>query len=203
MEQYMKVLRTYGRMSAPLKQALQEGAQRLLLQTNDVIQAEGSSGDHFYFIEKGLVRAFDYVKQKEDTLWFKKENEFILQVKGLFDNPATSVIIEAVEDCTLWAFPADLVKRLSGEFLEFNYHVMNMVMEDLVSTDKRIKLERFTLASDKYDWFRQHSPDVMDRAPAKYLASFIGISEKEFRHLQQSKMKLHLPKRSYKKHKDS
>src|ERR1700761_4629343 len=142
MEQYMKVLRTYGRMSAPLKQELEEGAQRLLLQKNDTIRAEGASGDHFYIIEKGLVRAFRNENQGEDTLWFKKENECILQLKGMFDDAVISVTIEALEDCTLWAFSPELVKKLSEKFLEFNHHMMIMGARDWATSYEQMYMER-------------------------------------------------------------
>jgi hypothetical protein len=147
------------------------------------------------------VRAFFYVKRKQDTLWFKKENEFILLPKVLFDNPETAEIIEVLEDSIIWAFSAEFVKQLCDTFAEFHGHIGTMVMLDWVSSDRRIKLGRLPLGSDKYDWLRQHFPSLMDRAPVKHLAAFLGISEKEFRHLHKSKIKLHLALRKHKRDK--
>ena len=204
MEQYLKVLMSYGKVCPPLKRDLEQHVHYLLLKKGDLLQDRGNLCDRIFFLEKGIVRGFNFEGRKQHTFWFKKENEFVLQLKSILgeadrDTPA----IEALEDCHVWIFPASLVARLNEQYPEFIFLQMILIMEDIVSTRERSRYEELRLSSGKYDYLRQYYPDLIRRVPTKYLASFIGITEREFRHLQESRIKLHLSFRRHRRYKDS
>lgn len=187
----MKVLKSIRRFSPELQRQLDEHAQCRSLKKGDLIKTIGQDLDELYFIEKGVVRGYD--PESQETLWFKKENEFIPQLQLIVAKMKTNkkLEIQMLEDGTLWVLPGSLVSRLVREFLEFNFHLTHLVVKEILLVEDNVRLERERDPSLKYDYLRQHAPDLFRRVDPVHLASFIGVTEKEFLHLHNSK--LHLP----------
>jgi len=204
MEQYMKVLKSYKRMALELELYLRENVKPVIFRKNDIIQKEGILCDHIYFIERGIVREFFYEGRNQRTVWFKKENEFIISLQNAFNKSAEyAMFIEALEDCVLWAFPADLINHLTKHFVEFNNHLIIMMTKDMIKMEKNYKLNRKKeLTSLRYDYLRQESPDFFTRVPVKHLASFVGISVKAFEHFGQNNIHLKMSSRRRVRRKD-
>jgi hypothetical protein len=64
-------------------------------------------------------------------------------------------------------------------------------VKEILMVEDHDRLERERDPSLKYDYLRQHAPELFRRVDPVHLASFIGITEKEFLHLHKSD--LHLP----------
>jgi CRP-like cAMP-binding protein len=196
MEQYVKVLKSYKRMAPELELSLRENVKQVIFRKNDVIQEEGVLCDHIYFIERGVVRGFFHEGRRQQTVWFKKENEFIISISEDINEPDNcTMAIEALEDCLLWAFPVDLIDYLTKHFPEFNHHLMIMMMKDITKMKEHYRLYREELPSLRYDYLRRKSPDLFTRVPVKHLASFVGISEKAFEHMGQNNIHLKMSSR--------
>jgi CRP-like cAMP-binding protein len=175
MEQYMKVLKSYKGMPPAMESFLQENIRAVVIKRNEIIQPQDPVFDHIYFIEKGIVRAFGYKRQQQLTYLFKKE------------------IIEAIEDSVLWAFPGALIEQALDRFPEFNEHLRLMIMKEEGLMYRQFRLEHGGSLSDKYDYIRQTFPDFLKRIPPKYLASFRGISEKQFSRIHETNLHMKIP----------
>ena len=96
----MKVLKSYKRMAPELQLYLQENVKPVIVRKNDTIQKKGAFCDHIYFIENGVVRGFVHERRSQRTVWFKKENEFIISLQKIINKPRKPItVIEALEDC--------------------------------------------------------------------------------------------------------
>jgi len=143
-----------------------------------------------------LVRGFFNEGRSQRTVWFKKENEFIISLQKIINKPRKSItIIEALEDCLFWAFPADLIDYLTKHLIEFNHHLSIMMTNDILKMEDRYELSRTELASLRYDYLRQESPDLFNRVPVRHLASFVGVSVKVFEHMEQNNIHLKMSSR--------
>jgi hypothetical protein len=76
-----------------------------------------------------------------------------------------------------------------GNFLEFNENYSIMLLKDMEQINTRTDLYDGP-AEGLLDNLRQQGPDLLDRVPTKYLASFAGVSEKVFLHMKQSPIHL-------------
>ena len=178
-------------MAPELELYLRENVKPVIVRKNDIIQKKGAFCDHIYFIERGLVRGFSNEGRSQRTVWFKKENEFIISLQKIINKPRKSItVIEALEDCVFWAFPADLIDYLTKHLIEFNHHLSIMMMNDMIKME-----ERYELTSLRYDYLRQESPDLFTRVPVRHLASFVGVSVKVFEHMEQNNIHLKMSSR--------
>lgn len=198
MEQYMKILKSFKRTPAELEKYLRHNVRPIPFKSGDYIQKEGKICGHLYFIEKGIVRTFDTRRGQERTYWFKKENDFIIALKGSENRITPTRAIQAVEDVILWDFPEDLLYATRKKFDLFNIHFSAILIKGLEENEDRSDLMDESPAR-WLDYLRQTAPDLLDRVRLKYLASFIGVSEKVFLHMKNNP--LHLDMGS-KKHQD-
>jgi CRP-like cAMP-binding protein len=190
MEQYMKVLKSLKRFPRTLEDKLRENVKPILFKTGDIIQWQGKYCRHLYFIEKGLVRIFYTTKGNEQVHGFKKENDFIIgHIVPEDGSEEFAYCIEALEDTMLWDFPEELVASLSRESHKFLLIHSTILMKDMAHLNGASNLHPYH-TSNWFDYLRQNCPQLLDRVPVKYLASFIGVSEKVFLHMKDSSLKM-------------
>ena len=191
MHQYMKYLKSLKRMPLALEQHIQANVRPVNFPAGHMIQKEGEFCGHIYFIEKGIVRIFTTNRNIEKILRFKKENDFIL---AHFDNSTKirSRSIQALEDMTAWDFTPEMIRTTCEDFLLFNQHLMNMMMKDIILMNETSDHFEDNDAAGLFHFLRQHSPDLLDRVDPKYLASFMGISERAFLHMKTSPIRLRM-----------
>src|ERR1700677_4839245 len=81
---------------------LHNNAERIECKKNIKLLDEGQVCDHVWFIEKGLLRAYEKFKAKESCTWFMKENDIATAVNSFFTATPSRDVVEADEDCVLW-----------------------------------------------------------------------------------------------------
>ena len=148
------------------------------LNKNEYLLEEGQTAKSYFIIEQGLVRF--YVKDyngNEITTQFIGENEIVNEVSSLFQQTPSVINIQAVTD--IIAFKLDL-----NAFQEF-YHSLESVTEwgrlwmtnQLFACQKR-SIEMITnSATDRYLSLLQLKPQIIQQAPLKHIASYLGIAD--------------------------
>ena len=148
------------------------------LNKNEFLLEEGQTAKSYYIIEQGLVRFYvkDYNGNEINTQ-FIGENEIVNEVSSLFQQIPSAINIQAVTDIV--AFKLDL-----NDFQEF-YHSMESVAEwgrlwmtnQLFACQKR-SVEMITdSATDRYLSLLQQKPQIIQQAPLKHIASYLGIAD--------------------------
>ena len=129
------------------------------------------------FIKIGLMRCFYIKGDNEVCSWFMKEGDVIVSIESFFEQKESYESIQALEDCTLYYIEYTELQNIYRQFPEFNFI-------GRVLTEKYYKLWaqqlyglRMQPAADRYKWLLQNHPELILRIPAKYLASWLGITE--------------------------
>jgi len=129
------------------------------------------------FIKTGLIRCFYIKGDNEVCSWFMKEGDVIVSIESFFEQKESYESIQALEDCTLYYIEYAELQNIYRQFPEFNFI-------GRVLTEKYYKLWaqqlyglRMQPATDRYKWLLQNHPELILRIPAKYLASWLGITE--------------------------
>jgi CRP-like cAMP-binding protein len=193
MERYMMLLKSYKRMPLELEQILRKNVQPLTVRKHDIIQPVGTLSDYLYFVEKGLFHIFLEKDGKQVTLRFKREDEFIISLKEVFGNAKVHGDgIEALEDGLLWLFPGSLVSDLKVRYHEFILQYNAIITNDWISIEEAGQCSHQPGDSYNFDRLCETSPELLDRVPIRYLANYTNLSERVFRHLRSTRLKLNL-----------
>jgi len=193
MEQFIKVLKSYKRMTPGLEGCLLRNVHSMVLRRQDVINTACYPGNQLYFIEKGLFRNYLYNSREERvTCSFRKENDFILTLPVTMYGPYESYRgYEALEDSLVWVFTIDLVKHLMDNYTCFMEQYSAIMGKGMIQLDDSFRFDHMD-PRERYRHLRQQSPDLLERVPIDIMASYIGVSAKMFGHLQRSRIQLYL-----------
>ena len=146
----------------------------------DILVKAGDINDRLYFIEKGLVRSYYTIeenKTKTDvTSWFVGEFGFIYIPHSYIPKVPSVETIELLEDSEMISITNKAMQELYDTVPEANYIGRILTEMYLVMYDERIRFLRMMSAQKRNDAFRDMFPDIYDRAPKKYIASFLGLS---------------------------
>lgn len=164
--------------------------KRMEVPAKTILLKEGEIAKRLFLIEKGCIRAWFNNNGKDVTFQFFFENNTVASIESFRKKIPSPVIIETIEPSILWAIhkrDADIViaeinkvpalrDKLTDALFErtFDY------MKHFLSFIKDTPLQRYKELIEK-------KPQIVQRIPQHYIASYLGISTV---HLSRIKSKL-------------
>ncbi|MCX2575167.1 Crp/Fnr family transcriptional regulator [Pedobacter sandarakinus] len=132
------------------------------------------SNRHIYLILNGVARGFIKDDNKEITTWIAKENEMVGDLDIFFDSSAPyEEYVQALEDVHAVAIPYSMSKHLYNHFNIANYIGRKITQLQYAHACERAFITRLHSAERRYLRFIKSYPELIDRIPLKYIASFL------------------------------
>lgn len=150
--------------------------QRIHCNKNEFLLKEGQVADAYYVIAEGLIRAFvhDYNNNQITTEFF---TDLAIQPSSLFQQIPSPENLHCVTECELWKITLEDFQRLFHSIeglaewgrLWFSFQLFGM---------KQRSLDMITLtAAERYLKLMKENPKVIQQAPLKQIASYLGITD--------------------------
>lgn len=172
-----RYLRTIHPLSEALRDHLEDIVKEKKLARKDYLLKAGQICGNIYFIERGLLRGY-YVKgSKEISSGFMKEGDICMSVESFLLQKQSHENIQALEDCVVYYISHEELQRIYRDYRELNNIGRILTERCYLSTVQRITAMWMQKAHDRYVWLAKQSPELSQRVPAKYLASYLGITE--------------------------
>lgn len=137
---------------------------------------EHSISDYIYFIEKGVARIFYYKNGKEITEWIALDEQFFLSITSFFNRVPSHLIIQTLEPSSVYGIHHDDFMRLSDQFHDVERFLRKMVTASLILSQIRMKSIQFESAQQRYEALLKNNPQIIQRVPLSYIASFLGVT---------------------------
>ncbi len=144
--------------------------KEILLEVNDICS-------NIFFVNKGLLRIYFIEKNgDESTIYFSQENDFAVDYDSFLNQTPSNYTIEAMEDSQVVFMSNKMVvegynKLRNGEklgrllaekyFLIFSKKIQNIYT--------KTPFERYLLMNEQF-------PNIRQRVPQHYIASYLNIS---------------------------
>ncbi len=165
----------------PMSEGLIEHLLKILkpkvLQKRDYLLRAGHISRRICFIAEGLLRCF-YIKHNHEVCsWFMKQGDVIVSVESFFSQKESFESIQALEDCVLYYISYSELQFIYNHFPEFNFIARVLVEKYYILSEQRLQSLRMQRGQERYDYLVEHHPDIILRVPAKYLASYLGITD--------------------------
>lgn len=142
----------------------------------EFILREGSIANYTCWVIKGAARSY-YIKENEEvTTKFILEGAPITSIYSYYSRRPGNENIVALEDITLAYFHYDQMQQMYKDYPEFN--VIGRVITERYLLFSEIELYnlRKTKAEDRYRFFEKHYPQLLQRAPLKHIATYLGMN---------------------------
>jgi CRP-like cAMP-binding protein len=148
---------------------------------------EGDVIQYIYFVKKGCLRLWFNSNGDDITYQFYMENQ---AVSGFLDEKKSMFTLESIEPSTIV-----IIKKTDFEELLVNIPVlkeefMNYVFGRLAFYS-RLFLSRIKDSPEKrYDLLFKNNPEIIERVPQHYIATYLGITPVSLSRIRNRKKKV-------------
>ncbi|SDC32594.1 Crp/Fnr family transcriptional regulator [Niabella drilacis] len=142
----------------------------------DYLLKRGQVCEYIYFVERGLLRCFYEKNDEQITSWFMKEEDVIIAVNSFFNQSPSEENIVALEHTLLHGIHFEQLQEIYSRFIEFNIVGRILTTRYYILSEERLYFMRRERARDRYLYLLGTQPDLLQRVPLKYIASYLGIN---------------------------
>ena len=141
-----------------------------------LLLSAGQTSNHIYYIVKGLIRSYYIKEDTEVCSRFMSEEHIALSVDSFFARKESVEYIETVEDCVLVKMSYDDLQDIYIKYPEFNFIARVWTEHYCIMSDEKLLMLRKNNAKDRYLFFLETYPDLVQRLPLTYIASYLGMN---------------------------
>lgn len=175
MNALIQVIKKFIHLDIEEEEKIKNLFTNLHLKSGEYFLEEGKICRHIGFIESGLVRYYINDDGNEKTIYFNKENEFVCNYQSLLPKIASDTNIQAIEDSVMQIISYDHLQQLyagikAGE--RFGRLAIEQVFVNSIEQMKSIYKDPPAI---RYQQFLSSYPDLVQRLPQYYIASYVGI----------------------------
>ena len=155
----------------------------LNLNKRHLLIQENQRHDFAYFVIRGAVRSFYLKDGIEVNTWFALENDMVGSLQNFNDNPSRETM-ELVENSTLIAINIKKIKPLMLSNIQIANFINAIIEEYALFLEDKIYFSQMMNSIDKYLTLVDKQPQLLQRIPLTYIASFLGITRETLSRLR-------------------
>jgi CRP-like cAMP-binding protein len=144
----------------------------------------GEVDSHFNIIMKGLVRKYMVVKKKEITIQLSTEGHMMHSEISFNLQQPSDCIIEAIEPVTFLSMSHANIQMIYEKYPKTEKLGRLILTEMFIKKDQRDFKQLNTTTRERFLEYMQTHPDMLQRVPQKYLASYLNIKPETFSRLK-------------------
>ena len=152
----------------------------------DIVLKAGEIEQHFNFIVKGLVRKYYRKGHQEINTQISMENHLILSQESFHSRTPSEYFVETIEPTTFVTITYDDLERVYRQSHKME-HLGRLVVTFAMIIKDRWQMQMVKMTPrERFLNFVTKNPELMQRVPQKYLASYLNIKSEtssRFKHL--------------------
>ena len=144
---------------------------------NDLLLHEGQRCNYEYFVISGCLRSY-YIDENsfEHTTLFATEGWWTGNLKSFVRNTPSEFYIQALENTLVMRIPKKHIEELYAKIPKLERYFRILLQNRLLATQDRVSRHLSESAIARYLEFTRMYPNLEQRIPSKYVASYLGIT---------------------------
>ena len=143
----------------------------------------------YYYIHKGILRSYINYEEREITIWINPEGEITTSIRSIAGSRISDEYIQVIENAELVVIPFEAMQELYERFPEMNKVGRMLLEEYYAASEERVFIARLPNAQARYQHFINSRPELLNRIPLKYVASYLGITLETLSRLRAKKIR--------------
>ncbi len=158
------------------------------IQKKKILLEPGKLCTQLYFVTSGILRSYYVdVKGTEQIYQIRMENSWISDLESFFSHTPSKYYIEALEDTQLLAITHHRMEQLLVEIPNLERYFRILFQRAYVNSLKRLNATMWDSALDRYNELLKEQPEVFQRVPLIYIASYLGITPESLSRIRKMK----------------
>lgn len=155
---------------------------------NDFLLQAGTVSDDYFFLDSGFLRAFVYDTEGNDvSTGFYASGQVVFEVASFFNRTPSSEYIQALTVCQGWSISHRQLNALFHERMEFREFGRSMLVRGFAALKGRMLAMITEPAAARYESLLKANPDILQYAPLKNVASYLGITDTSLSRIRKGK----------------
>ncbi|KAF2513866.1 Crp/Fnr family transcriptional regulator [Flavobacterium foetidum] len=178
MKELVDYILQFGSLNQQQIDLISRKAEEIEIKKDDYFSEAGKVSVQVGFILEGIMRVCYYNnKGDEITKYFIEENNLVVDLESFNNSICSSAYVQAVTDCKMIVFSKadweELLQTIIG---------WDAIVHKIISRALMLKIERRSPlvsedATTRYLSFMEKYPNVINKIPLSYLASYLGITQ--------------------------
>ena len=178
MEILINYLLQFGHLNQQQIDLVQRNAKEIHLKKDNYFSEAGKIARQVAFVIEGVLRVCYYNNKGEEiTRYFIDENNFAVDLNSFTCKIPSSEYVQAITNCKLFVFSADALKELSVTIIGWDNIINKITAKALIEKVTRISPMMAEDAKSRYLSFLDKFPQLANRIPLLFLASYLGITQ--------------------------
>ncbi len=132
---------------------------------------------YIYFIVRGSARSYAIDdKGSEHIYQIRMDNNWISDLESFFSQAPSKYYIEALEDSSLLRISHDRLEQLYEEVPAIERYFRILFQKAYLNALERLNATMWESANERYISMLKEHPDMFQRVPLVYIASYLGIT---------------------------
>jgi CRP/FNR family transcriptional regulator, anaerobic regulatory protein len=150
------------------------------LRKGRVLFTEGSLDNNYYFVWKGLLKAYFEKNDTHIISNFIKPGAFISNMATPFSDGKSWRTIEAVTDVALRYITEETSVEMFRTYTDISQIFLDAMANELKAADLRLKCVTQQTAIDKCRFFEENYGEFLNHVPQYEIASFLDIAPETY-----------------------
>jgi len=187
MEALINFILQFGDLNKQQIDFLLSKVEMLEFQKDDYLSEAGKVPRYVAFVQEGVFR-FCYYNNKgqEVTNYFVDEANFVSDHEKFESQITASEYVQAVTDCKVLAFTKKDWDDISNTIVGWDMMKANMVKKCLTLAMERRSPLVSEDATTRYLSFIEAFPNLINRIPLSYVASYLGITQQSLSRIRRN-----------------
>lgn len=152
--------------------------ERVVFSKGDFLLKEGQTANEYFCLESGLIRAFVYDYNGNDiTTNFFTANDIVVEPSSLFQRISTKENMQTLTDCVCWRINFNNFQQLFHSIEGFREWGRGYLSQSLFYYKQRTIAMVAESATERYLSLLKNQPAVLQHAPLKYIATYLGVTD--------------------------
>ena len=141
-----------------------------------VILSAGEISRHVHLIKKGCLRQWFNKDGKDITLQFFFEGQPVASIDSFMNNEPSLFTIESIEPSVIFSIRKEDFDRLNELYPEFRNRFQDYLFQRFRNYAQLFLSRIKDSPKERYEDLVKNRPDIIQRVPQHYIASYLGIT---------------------------
>ncbi len=155
----------------------------------DFFLKEGQYVRQMGFVEKGILREFLYVNDKEVTKWFSTSGYFAVDLSGFLFDQKAKVNYQATTDVELLAISKENYNKISTRVPRWNKLEKMFLAKCFTILENRVVSHLALNAEERYNQLFAFNPTLFNQVPLNQIASMLGMTAETLSRIRKKQTK--------------
>ncbi|NPD48007.1 Crp/Fnr family transcriptional regulator [Lentimicrobium sp. S6] len=182
------IIQTFGFTEREFK-GIREYFKPVEIKEGEYFLKEGHYVKQMGFVEKGILREFLYVNDKEVTKWFSTSGYFAVDLSGFLFNQKSKVSYLAMTDVELLAISKENYNRISTRVPRWDKLEKMFLAKCFTVLENRVVSHLALNSEERYNELFAFNPTLFNKVPLNQIASMLGMTAETLSRIRKKKTK--------------